>query len=451
MAVDTSDYIDILEGLAGDLGRESSSAVQGELANVLNPLFLAIVKVDLSQDTVCILQSADRQDSVSYRFCWQAYLAHYAQLFWEQNQKLLLEQFSSAHLLKLYESGQQSCSLDLPIARHMPNWVTITAFLHAGEHNRPFAYITVQRSSEYHLQKSILDLYVYDLCDYFIYLDARRNSYVMLSSNKSGAPLPAAQCNDYAAEVVRYAHAHVVAQDREMVIREMSLDRVLARLEQQQTHAFSYGIVDPALGYTRKRLEYRYYDRSAYKILLSRTDATAVYQDELDRHRELQAALDRAQTDSLTGLLNHRVIQEKVSAVLAQGPSLSALMFIDLDNFKSVNDTLGHDMGDELLRRFSSMLRQEMRPSDLIGRVGGDEFIVFLNTIASREYAASCAQRLCTAMEALDFGAALHVPVSCSIGIAVSPDDGQDYKTLVKKADTHVYRAKLAGKNRFFF
>ena len=133
---------------------------------------------------------------------------------------------------------------------------------------------------------------------------------------------------------------------------------------------------------------------------------------------------------------------------MAGGETDGALMFIDLDDFKEINDIQGHPKGDEVLRFVAHTLRRALRSSDLIGRVGGDEFIVFLRGASAKEEIVVCAKRLCDAVKQYPNH---DIILSCSIGIALSPADGNDYETLVRKANTAMYYAKKIGKNGYAF
>ena len=127
----------------------------------------------------------------------------------------------------------------------------------------------------------------------------------------------------------------------------------------------------------------------------------------------------------------------------------SALLFLDLDNFKQINDSMGHQEGDRLLRKVSRVLQMQSGEGALQGRVGGDEFVVFLRRIRGREQAADCARRICEAVSRLSLPENGSLPISCSIGVALAPEDGWDYRTLCTAADRRAYRAKAQGKNRF--
>jgi diguanylate cyclase (GGDEF)-like protein/PAS domain S-box-containing protein len=163
-----------------------------------------------------------------------------------------------------------------------------------------------------------------------------------------------------------------------------------------------------------------------------------------------------AHHDSLTGLPNRLLFNDR----LAQSISLArrdsgrfALLYLDLDKFKPVNDTLGHNVGDKLLRDVASRLREQVRESDTVARVGGDEFTVILRDINSRENVAAVAEKIIAAL-ARPFHLELQkqsVHIGASVGITIYPDDAQDHDTLIKLADAAMYNAKTQGSCFRFF
>ena len=158
--------------------------------------------------------------------------------------------------------------------------------------------------------------------------------------------------------------------------------------------------------------------------------------------------------DQLTGLPNRNLITEHLGLALARSARSTrrvAVMFVDLDRFKTVNDTVGHDAGDRLLKSLALRFRDHLRKGDILGRLGGDEFVVLLDDIDDLQEAATSAQKL-IALAAEPFHVGGHdFYVTASIGIAVSPDDGGDPGVLLRNADIAMYRAKGQGKNNFQF
>ncbi len=158
--------------------------------------------------------------------------------------------------------------------------------------------------------------------------------------------------------------------------------------------------------------------------------------------------------DPLTGLPNRTIFGQRLGQALAQAARYEhkvALLFIDLDRFKVVNDTMGHEAGDRLLREVADRLRDSLREGDTVGRHGGDEFVVLIEQYESAMQVAGVAQKIIdqTGEPYLFDGHEFHI--SASIGIATYPNDGRDADALLKHADIAMYRAKEAGKNQYQF
>jgi diguanylate cyclase (GGDEF)-like protein len=174
-----------------------------------------------------------------------------------------------------------------------------------------------------------------------------------------------------------------------------------------------------------------------------------------DRLREQRLALTeaerRAQTDPLTGVLNRRSLIERLEAagVRARARGLPiAVLFIDLDHFKGINDSYGHAAGDACLRAIIGPIQSELRQSDVIGRYGGEEFVVILSS-ADTAAAQPIAERIRLRVEevAVD-GYGEPIRITCSIGIAASDSEGLWGESLIARADEAVYAAKRLGRNQ---
>ncbi|MBR4877487.1 MAG: EAL domain-containing protein, partial [Rhodocyclaceae bacterium] len=135
----------------------------------------------------------------------------------------------------------------------------------------------------------------------------------------------------------------------------------------------------------------------------------------------------------------------------ARDQTLLAIIFVDLDHFKNINDSLGHAEGDRLLKTVSERLGRALRQGDVLGRQGGDEFVVVLPALQSQENAAEVAQRMLTELSEPVMLGITEFTISASLGIAVYPEDGNDVTTLLKHADTAMYAAKGDGRNNFRF
>jgi diguanylate cyclase (GGDEF)-like protein/PAS domain S-box-containing protein len=160
----------------------------------------------------------------------------------------------------------------------------------------------------------------------------------------------------------------------------------------------------------------------------------------------------QAYHDALTGLANRRLFQEHLSLALALAQrrgALVAVLFLDLDHFKVVNDSLGHTIGDELLRQVARRLKDCVREGDTVARVGGDEFTIVIQELSSREAAGAVAAKVLRAIAEPMELSGHRLYVTTSIGITLFPEDGDDAETLLKNADTAMYQAKAQGRNTY--
>jgi diguanylate cyclase (GGDEF)-like protein len=179
----------------------------------------------------------------------------------------------------------------------------------------------------------------------------------------------------------------------------------------------------------------------AIVLSIGLSDRALTIRHDRDRARQL------ADSDPLTGLLNRRAWTEAALEVLDQGLARPvAVLFFDLDHFKALNDRHGHAAGDQALVAVAAALRQELRPSDLLGRYGGEEFVALLQGV-DRENAMQIATRLCRRVHRLDVHVSPADMLTVSIGVAMrTPAD--NVQSLVERADAAMYQAKLAGRNR---
>jgi diguanylate cyclase (GGDEF)-like protein len=157
-----------------------------------------------------------------------------------------------------------------------------------------------------------------------------------------------------------------------------------------------------------------------------------------------------AHHDMLTGLPNRSLFADRLQQMLAQAKrsaSPGALIYLDLDKFKPVNDTLGHDIGDLVLKEIAQRLQSSVRESDTVARIGGDEFVVLLPVIETALDANIVAEKIRVALEQTFEINGNQINIGCSIGIAVYPEHGMDEISLMKNADTAMYQAKQNGRN----
>lgn len=179
--------------------------------------------------------------------------------------------------------------------------------------------------------------------------------------------------------------------------------------------------------------------------------AVGVIIDIDEEKRRSERLLETARKDALTQIYNKGAVQELITERLAgRAPeTIAALLILDLDNFKQVNDTMGHLFGDALLIETARTIEEAFEKEDLVGRIGGDEFIVYLHDAPDRAAVEERAGRLVRAFDNLRVKELPRGSVSCSVGVAICPDCGSDYRSLFQAADEALYQAKKLGKNRY--
>lgn len=162
----------------------------------------------------------------------------------------------------------------------------------------------------------------------------------------------------------------------------------------------------------------------------------------------------RAQHDFLTDLPNPVLLNDRITQAIAlarRNEKEAAVLFLDLDHFKEINDSLGHAVGDQLLQSIAKRLKASVRESDTVGRKGGDEFVVLLSEITNADDAARSAEKICAAVAEMHQGSGHELLVTASIGISIYPGDGQDVAGLLRSADKAMYQAKKNGRNQYSF
>ena len=161
-----------------------------------------------------------------------------------------------------------------------------------------------------------------------------------------------------------------------------------------------------------------------------------------------------AQHDALTNLPNRLLVSDRMAQAIGQARRYgrrAALLYLDLDNFKTINDSLGHDAGDELLKEVAGRLQGAVREMDTVSRQGGDEFLIVLTDVADLDAISAAANHVLNTMTQPFSLKGMQIVTSVSIGVALYPEDGDDFAALLKHADLAMYQAKAEGRNAFRF
>jgi len=177
--------------------------------------------------------------------------------------------------------------------------------------------------------------------------------------------------------------------------------------------------------------------------------------DDITNRKEDEALIIRqATTDHLTGLPNRTLFLDRLNQEISHSKRQStvfAVLFIDLDNFKNINDTLGHAVGDEYLIKISSRLKKCLRSSDTIARLGGDEFVILLRDIENTSSIEATTKKVLHSLDEIIKINETELYASCSIGVSIYPTDGEGAEKIIQHADTAMYRAKELGRNNYQF
>lgn len=184
-------------------------------------------------------------------------------------------------------------------------------------------------------------------------------------------------------------------------------------------------------------------------------EAVIINLRDITERKQIEQQLNHLAThDSLTGLPNRMLFMDRLQIALAQSnrnQNKLAVIMLDLDNFKDINDTLGHMVGDKLLQEVGCRLTGILRQNDTVARLGGDEFVILLSDLGKIEYAAGVAKVILKSLRKPFEFADNKITSPASIGIAVYPDDCEDIETLLKKSDMAMYAVKTQGRNNYMF
>lgn len=273
--------------------------------------------------------------------------------------------------------------------------------------------------------------------------------------------------DDYARVVEVYKQHSINGEEYSIDYRIHRADGEIRWIREQSTaHQISDGVVQQSLGVLQDITDQKYTEEKLLgaKIELEtkvkyRTEELAntveQLQLEIQERKKIAAELDfLANHDALTGLPSLRLCKDRLEHSLAESrrnKQKSAVMFVDLDGFKQVNDRHGHEKGDMVLKVVADRIREEIRETDTVARIGGDEFVVILSSVPDLEIVERIASQIIDKISQFIRVDQRDIEVSASIGIAIYPEDGDTPEILIRQADRAMYLVKESGKNRFGF
>lgn len=412
--------------------------------------FDMLVEVDFANDKLrCITHSEE--------FCGvkdepQDFLEIIENKIHPEDQKLLLSLNSNKAYIDGLLNNQRS-EFEFRVKNSKGNYVWVRGVLNAcqdSDDKKALLYIINIDGFKKNelLQQDVLDKYVYKLCDFLMLINLNDNSYKMIDNILlHNSPMPPSESSDFVSAMAGYVDCYLAPMDQINAKNALAIDVIREKLEESSEYVIVYGVIDPKRGYTRKSLRFSYYNKEESIVFAFRVDITSEYLQQQKQTEDLKNALTRAQTDILTGVYNVAV-KDLVKKRLKGREKQACIVFIDLDNFKEINDTYSHAKGDSLLISVGFFLQHNLRPGDLVGRVGGDEFLLFLDDVTDLDELYKkikiLNKELTTYLESEMEG----INVTCSMGVSVYPKDSVFSEELIKQADAAAYSAKRLGKNR---
>lgn len=424
---------------------------KNEILDAFYNVYSTIVEINLCTEQAYFLKSSIRELDQTILSVEQLYYA-IIERFHISAEKDALKYFLDIRHLRLIAEEQENYNFDFPAIEYEKTlkWKCIETL--CIPQNKDKIYLTFCDVDEKHLINSILKHFVFSNSDYLYFVDLKNNSFLNFCKSDENLILPPQRGDDYVKAMTDYNKRYVSLDEQDMAIRFMSPDYMLQRLQTEDSYTFEAGIIDDNGNYSRKQATIQSYDRENQTLFIIRKDVTKEYLRQKEQQQTLTIAHRMANTDPLTNLYNRKgACAEIDQRLLNIRDEMDAFIIIDLDNFKAVNDCLGHSQGDELLQKIAGTLEDNFRKTDILARLGGDEFIIYMKDIKNRKTAANAAEKLLSKLQITYPWNNGSIQVSASAGIALVPFDGIRFEDLYIKSDKALYISKRQGKNRYSF
>lgn len=331
---------------------------------------------------------------------------------------------------------KKQISLSLSAAYFQHDYVRISVLPSSKSEEK--AYLVLELMDRKERLYPILESYIRDMVDHFYIIDLKTGYFFHLIGSTDAYGMPPKEGYDYRQQMFAYADKFVPEAERELVKKQMSPEYILRVLEKEQELSFVESILGKNGEIQKKLMTYRPLDLAKGSVLLQRVDIT----DQYTRERMLKNAQRESMTDPLTQLYNRLGSERRIKQALSEKDRNrnAVLIMLDLDNFKEINDRFGHPVGDEILCEAAQKLRKCFRAEDIVGRLGGDEYIVFLRNMPHKSDIHPVLKRLVRELTIVRKKEGESITVTSSVGAAFCGD--QSYEELYREADEALYESK---------
>jgi len=422
-----------------------------EILDAFYNVYSSIVEINLCTEQAYFLKSNIKELDQKILSIKQLYYA-IIEYFNMSAEKDAMKHFLNISNLKSIVDKQDKYNFDFPVREDNKTlkWKCIETL--CVPQNKEKIYLTFCDVDEKHLMNSILKHFVFSDSDYLYYVDLKNNSFLNFCKSDENLLLPPQYGDNYVKAMTEYNKRYVTLDDQDKVISLMTPDYMSKRLQTEDSYKIEAGMIDDNGNYSRKQVTIQSYDRENQTLFIIRKDITKEYFRQKEQQQNLTVAQRMVNMDSLTNIYNRKGAYAEIEKRLLNiKDEIDAFIIIDLDNFKVVNDCLGHSKGDELLQKVAKTLGDNFRKTDIIARLGGDEFIIYMKDIKNRKTVINVVEKLLSKLKLEYSYKNGNIQVSTSVGIALVPFDGIRFEDLYIKSDKALYISKRKGKNGYSF
>ncbi len=439
--------------------------VQNKYIDIMLNNAVAYMEVDLTQNRVegrLIYLSGSEQDSEDFTdisnksgdLYYTEYERRWANGHIVKNKDEFLNICNSKYLLEQYEKGSRKLELNYSandshnVCHDYHKIIYLSKDEWLDDVTALCVIYDITKENEEKTHRRNKDSVVRSMCDEFKTIAYANLDNDMVEFYREDEKLGDWQegSKSFSQTVGVYADRFVSDKNRAEFKYLLSSEVIKRKLEKHNVIRFEYEFKSPdgEVTYYEEKIKKDTTNDIGFYVIIGTKDIG----QEVKMRNDLKYALEMAHTDLLTGLRNQQGLSHKCSETLKDKSTPNSLVFMDLDNFKMVNDRYGHGMGDKILYEVGRVLTEETRGKDVVGRYGGDEFIILLHDVKEERYAIGILERIANRIEEVCEKFDLNVKISASIGVAFTEQTGYDYRYLKEIADDRLYIAKKSGKNK---